>query len=211
MPHSHIFASIRVCPFWPVINLISFPLCMLLSLPHLVQAGNPVRLLRFARNDSKKGPQWQLVAISLQLSAFSYQLSAISYQLSAISSQRLAADCWLLTASHARTKIPRPKYQHQNAKVKKQKYNAKCKNTSSSNFNFWFLTYFLPCHFTLLTFEFCFFKWSNPPYGGVEPPFLKGDLEGFLYAAYWPLTAECSFTLFSISYLVLRIFTSKFL
>ena len=22
---------------------------------------------------------------------------------------------------------------------------------------------------------------SNPPYGGVEPPFLKGDLEGFLY------------------------------
>jgi hypothetical protein len=22
---------------------------------------------------------------------------------------------------------------------------------------------------------------SNPPYGGVELPFLKGDLEGFLY------------------------------
>ena len=67
--------------------------------------------LRRGRNDSKKGLQWQLVAISLQL-------SAISLQLSAISSQRLAADCWLLTASHARTKIPRPKYQHQNAKVK---------------------------------------------------------------------------------------------
>jgi len=27
----------------------------------------------------------------------------------------------------------------------------------------------------------CFPGMSNPPYGGVEPPFLKGDLEGFLY------------------------------
>ena len=43
-----------------------------------------------------------------------------------------------------------------------------------------------------LPFEFCFAGMSNPPYGGVElpflkggrvnsPPFLKGDLEGFLY------------------------------
>jgi len=35
--------------------------------------------------------------------------------------------------------------------------------------------------FCLLIFEFCFAGMSNPPYGGVEPPFLKGDLEGFLY------------------------------
>ena len=27
----------------------------------------------------------------------------------------------------------------------------------------------------------CFPGMSNPPYGGVELPFLKGDLEGFLY------------------------------
>ena len=27
----------------------------------------------------------------------------------------------------------------------------------------------------------CFPEMSNPPYGGVELPFLKGDLEGFLY------------------------------
>ena len=31
-----------------------------------------------------------------------------------------------------------------------------------------------------LPFVFCFAGMSNPPYGGVEPPFLKGDLAGFL-------------------------------
>jgi len=35
--------------------------------------------------------------------------------------------------------------------------------------------------FCFLIFELCFPGMSNPPYGGVEPPFLKGDLEGFLY------------------------------
>jgi hypothetical protein len=34
---------------------------------------------------------------------------------------------------------------------------------------------------SFLPFEFCFAGMSNPPYGGVELPFLKGDLEGFLY------------------------------
>jgi len=35
--------------------------------------------------------------------------------------------------------------------------------------------------FCFLIFELCFPGMSNPPYGGVELPFLKGDLEGFLY------------------------------
>ena len=34
-----------------------------------------------------------------------------------------------------------------------------------------------------LIFELCL-NGQIPLYGGVEPPFLKGDLEGFLYAAY---------------------------